>query len=149
MTDDFNVIVTANTAPSSAGLTNQVWTFDSAQSYVFPAFTDAQSDTFTYTGFACVPAAAGITMTAATRTISMAASGQAAGTYACTITADDTYTNGVGTGTFSIKVNTKPVQTALVAQTLYKGKAGWTYTATACTDPNGGDTVTQTARNFG
>ena len=114
MTDDFNIIITANTAPSSAGLTNQVWTFDSAQSYVFPAFTDAQSDTFTYTGFACVPAAAGITMTAATRTISMAANGQAAGTYACTITADDTYTNGVGTGGFSIKIDNRPTVTGLV-----------------------------------
>ena len=114
MTDDFNVIVTANTAPSSAGLTNQVWTYDSAQSYTFPAFTVAQSDAFTYTGFACVPPAADITMNMATRTISKLASTQAAGTYVCTITADDTYTNGVGTGGFSIIINNRPTVTGLV-----------------------------------
>ena len=114
MTDDFNVIVTANTAPSSAGLTNQVWTYDSAQSYVFPAFTDAQSDAFSYTGFTCVPPAADITMNMATRTISKLASTQVAGTYVCTITADDTYTNGVGTGGFSIIINNRPTVSGLI-----------------------------------
>jgi len=44
----------------------------------------------------------------------MAASGQAAGTYTCTITADDTFLNGVhNTGSFTIKISTKPVQAVL------------------------------------
>ena len=41
ITDDFNVVVTANTAPAPGVLTNQVWVRDTANSYTFPAFTDA------------------------------------------------------------------------------------------------------------
>jgi hypothetical protein len=44
-------------------------------------------------------------MNAGTRTISMAASSVTAGVYSCTITADDTYINGVGTGVFTITVD--------------------------------------------
>lgn len=52
---------------------------------------------------------------AATRTVSMTANSIAAGTYTCTITADDTYVNGVGTGTFTITVDSRPIQNALAA----------------------------------
>lgn len=48
-------------------------------------------------------------MTAATRTITRGAGLDTAGTYTCTITADDTYINGVGTGTFTVLINTRPV----------------------------------------
>ncbi len=41
ITDDFNVVVTANTAPAPGTLTNQVWARDTVQSYTFPVFTDA------------------------------------------------------------------------------------------------------------
>ena len=79
----------------------------------------------------------------------MTANSVAAGLHTCTITADDTYVNGVNTaGVFTITINTRPVQNPLVAQTLYKGQTGWTYTSTACTDADL-DPTTWTARNFG
>ncbi len=69
----------------------------------------------------------------------------AAGVHTCTITADDTYVNGVNTaGVFTITINTRPVQNALAVQTLYKGETGWTYTNTACIDADG-DATTWTA----
>jgi hypothetical protein len=48
------------------------------------------------------------TFVAATRTVS-AAIGAATGVYTCTITADDTFTNGQGTATFTITVGAGPV----------------------------------------
>ena len=51
----------------------------------------------------------------------MTANSIAAGTYTCIITADDTYVNGVGTGTFTIAVDTRPTVTGLVDQTIYVG----------------------------
>ena len=75
----------------------------------------------------------------------MLANTVAAGVHTCTITADDTYVNGVNTaGVFTITIDTRPVQNPLVAQTLYKGQTGWTYPATACSDADG-DTTTWTA----
>jgi len=72
----------------------------------------------------------------------MTANSVVAGVHTCTITADDTYVNGVNTaGTFTITVNTRPVQNVLVAQTLYKGQTGWTYTASSCSDPDGDPTT--------
>ena len=105
LTDDFNVVVTPNTAPAPGTLTNQVWARDTVQSYTFPAYTDAEGDAFTYTSLSCT--AAGFTFNAATRTVSMTANSVTAGVHTCTITADDTYVNGVNTaGVFSITINT-------------------------------------------
>ena len=118
-TDDFNVVVTPNTAPAPGTLTNQVWARDTVQSYTFPAFTDAEGDAFTYTSLSCT--AAGFTFNAATRTVSMTANSVAAGVHTCTITADDTYVNGVNTaGVFLITVYTRPDQNPIPAHTLYK-----------------------------
>ena len=143
LTDDFNVVVTPNTAPAPGTLTNQVWALDTTQSYTFPAYTDAQGDAFTYTDLSCI--LDGFAFNPATRTVSMAPSTVAAGVYTCIIEADDTYVNGVNTaGVFTITINTRPVQNALAPQTLYKGETGWTYTSTACTDADG-DTTTWTA----
>ena len=63
ITDDFNVVVTPNTAPAPGTLTNQVWVSDTAQSYTFPAFTDAEGDAITYS-LSCT--GAGFTFVAAT-----------------------------------------------------------------------------------
>jgi len=108
----FDITPGPNTSPAPGALTNQVWARDTAQSYTFPAFTDAENDAFTYTSLSCT--GAGFTFNAATRTVSMAANSVAAGPHTCTITADDTYVNGVNTaGVFTITVNSRPIQNAL------------------------------------
>lgn len=89
-------------------MVNQVWISDAANTYTFGAYVDPEGDAFTYTGLSCLPA--GITTSAATRTVSMLAGGAAAGLYTCTVTADDTFTNGIhNTGTFTIRVSSRPV----------------------------------------
>jgi len=44
----------------------------------------------------------------------MTANSVAAGLHTCTITADDTYVNGVNTGTFTITIDNRPTVTGLI-----------------------------------
>ena len=52
----------------------------------------------------------------------MAANSVAAGPHTCTITADDTYVNGVNTGTFTITIDNRPTVTGLIDVSVYQGR---------------------------
>ena len=73
----------------------------------------------------------------------------AAGTYTCTITADDTFTNGADSSkAFDVVVNTRPVQTDPADQALLEGEDLNFSIAGSCTDADT-DPVTITATDSG
>ena len=141
----FLVNVVANSPPTNPGLTNQVWSSATAHTYTIPTFTDPNGDAVTYSMSASCTGA--MTFNAATPSLT-AAVGATSGVYSCTLTADDGYTGGQTTATFTVTIGAGPVQPALTAQTDYVGKA-LTYAVPACTSPDGFTPVTQTAQNVG
>jgi len=153
ISDTFTVTVTANSPPVTPGFVNQLFTQGTGGVYTAPAFTDADSDTITYTEGTTVCTTAGITFTAAGPANSATwtvGAGVAAGTYTCTIQADDGYTGGSVTDTFVIEVDTAPVWTPLADQTTKECDAGLNYPVVSlCTDADAGDTLTLSAVTTG